>query len=465
MKKRLLYLFFTVFICSLGFAENIAWFAPYAAGFNVDLNNTEMYSGAVPDNDGHGRLPQVYFNQNAYNDDTLIAVAGFKTTNLTDHWIGDDDQATVTFKVSLDFKGDTSWTYASASEPYLKRPFGLDFVICYNDSDARDIISVRPSQDGGDPTVASSIKDQSSYSVENGVVTFKATITAGEQDEDAVWVDIVLVLPDDSKCDMSSALSADDYYCGIKMDISVTGDTTYSDSWTYSFNGFISDDPNASVTNVFFTVLPNATANSIAVNNQDFQYTGNGVSIGTYEYETQSFLRRNEDDGKMEYDIQKQNEYHIFASSSADPLINGGVFTLVLNGLEADSDLEDSYMIKYLVGLESTYPNNKNGGIVWFDGQAHLRSSVEGTYQKNSNTDYTIIGKEDTYNRVNSSGNMNTLVTATEITENMRDNMINLVYRDSGNIKIKAADPSFKPENLTAGIYTSTIYFHIISDF
>ena len=79
MKKRLLYLFFTIFICSLGFAENIAWFAPYAAGFNVDLNNTEMYSGAVPDNDGHGRLPQVYFNQNAYNDDTLIAVAGFKT--------------------------------------------------------------------------------------------------------------------------------------------------------------------------------------------------------------------------------------------------------------------------------------------------------------------------------------------------------------------------------------------------
>ena len=264
---------------------------------------------------------------------------------------------------------------------------------------------------------------------------------------------------------MSSALSADDYYCGIKMDISVTGDTTYSDSWTYSFNGFISDDPNASVTNVFFTVLPNATANSIAVNNQDFQYTGNGVSIGTYEYETQSFLRRNEDDGKMEYDIQKQNEYHIFASSSADPLINGGVFTLVLNGLEADSDLEDSYMIKYLVGLESTYPNNKNGGIVWFDGQAHLTSSVEGTYQKNSNTDYTIIGEVDTYDKVISSGNMNTLVTATEITENMRDNMINLVYRDSGNIKIKAADPGFNPGNLTAGIYTSTIYFHVISDF
>ena len=268
MKKRLLYLFFTIFICSLGFAENIAWFAPYAAGFNVDLNNTEMYSGAVPDNDGHGRLPQVYFNQNAYNDDTLIAVAGFKTTNLGIIY----NQATVTFKVSLDFKGDTSWTYASASEPYLKRPFGLDFVICYNDdSEARDIISVRPSQNGGEPSVASSLDDQSSYSVEDGVVTFKATLNHKILEEDAVWVDIVLVLPDDTKCDMSSALSADDYYCGIKMDISVTGDTTYSDSWTYSFNGFISDDPNASVTNVFFTVLPNATANSIAVNNMQLQ--------------------------------------------------------------------------------------------------------------------------------------------------------------------------------------------------
>lgn len=462
MKKRLLYLFFTIFICSLGFAENIAYFAPYAAGFNVDLNNTEMYSGA-----GDGSQ-KVYFNQNSYNDDTLIAVAGFKTNELTKHWNWIEyiyESVTVTFKVSMDFKGDTTWAYASASEPYLKRPFGLDFVICYNDnSEARDIISVRPSQNGGEPVVESTL-DELSYSVDNGVVTFNTTVTHEKEKEDAVWVDIVLVLPDDTKCDMSSALSADDYYCGIKMDISVTGDTTYSDSWTYSFNGFISDDPNASVTNVFFTVLPNATANSIAVNNQDFQYTGNGVSIGTYEYETQSFLRRNEDDGKMEYDIQKQNEYHIFASSSADPLINGGVFTLVLNGLEADSDLEDSYMIKYLVGLESTYPNNKNGGIVWFDGQAHLTSSVEGTYQKNSNTDYTIIGEVDTYDKVISSGNMNTLVTATEITENMRDNMINLVYRDSGNIKIKAADPGFNPGNLTAGIYTSTIYFHVISDF
>ena len=458
MKKNIFFLVFTFFVCSFCFAENTAWFAPYAAGFNVDLNNTEMYGGA-----GDGSQ-KVYFNQNSYNDDTLIAVAGFKTNELG--WgIFVDRSATVKFEISLDFKGDSSWAYASASEPYLKRPFGLDFIICYNDNnEARDIISVRPSQNGGDPNVNSTL-DKESYSVENGVVAFNTTVTHGNEDDDAVWVDIVLVLPDDTKCNMSSALSADDYYCGINMNITVTGGVSYSNKWSYAFNGFISDDPNSSVTNVFFTVLPNATANSIAVNNQDFQYTGNGVSIGTYEYETQSFLRRNEDDGKMEYDIQKQNEYHIFASSSADPLINGGVFTLVLNGLEADSDLEDSYMIKYLVGLESTYSNNKNGGIVWFDGQAHLTSSVEGTYQKNSNTDYTIIGEVDTYDKVISSGNMNTLVTATEITENMRDNMINLVYRDSGNIKIKAADPGFNPGNLTAGIYTSTIYFHVISDF
>ncbi|MBO8443475.1 MAG: hypothetical protein IAC42_06920 [Spirochaetes bacterium] len=474
--KRIVILMLLLSISTFCFAYSAtSWFAPYPAGFNVNLLDSSSYPGI-------GTTTVTDFPANGYNDPTIVALVGVMLT-------GDNFQNSIAkISISMDFKGDTPWTYVSASEPYLKRPFGLDFVVCYDDSpekNPRDVISIRPDSNNG-ATVnyneSSFTENKKNYGCElpvingkTGEVTLELPLSAKTP---VVWMDIVLALP--SNVDMSTALSADDYYCGINITLDVVQrdsdnkDTLVAgghNSWTYSFNGYISSRPDATSARVFFNLLPNATANSINVS--DLQ-NRNSLLIGSYTYETQSFLLRNADDGDLEYDYQKYNNYYIFASSSKDPTDAGGKFALTLQGLDpSQTEGYSNTSFNYEIGIQSA---NAGKSIFWVSNSPSSIEDAKDMEERKEDPNKTPLsvpslsdddawfdGTESTATW--STGNEHPPILGTRVEEDMRDHMKSLVFKDSGDIYIRATNAALDPTKLSPGVYTSTVYFHVISNF
>ena len=463
--KKFILLILLIFSCTFCFAyKATSWFAPYSAGFNVNLQDTSTYTGAA-----QGNYKAIKWETAGYNDSTLVAVTGV----MLEEENGGIEPSTVTISVSMDFKGNTPWTYVSASEPYLKRPFGMDFVICYTDNKdtPRDVVSIRPTSNGGVEAIYDKNNLNATVNEKDGTVSFKLPLDVTKS---VVWMDVVLVLPD--KADMSTALSADDYYCGITVSMDVVNNATGAkvsgghNNWTYSFNGYISSRPDASSARVFFNVLPNATAYSINVSSLENK---NEILIGSYSYETQSFLHRLADDGDLEYDIQKYNNYYIFASSSKDPNDSDGEFRLTLQGLDS-SQIPEEYTntsFKYEIGIVSdkagsnaTWISNSPFSIeeaksMFLQGNSIKASTVSLPLQSDSGAWYDGTDSTSTW------ANRHPPILGIRIDEPMRDGMRSLVFRDSGNIYIRAVDENLDASQLSSGVYTSIVYFHVISNF
>lgn len=392
--------------------EPSAWFSPYAAGFNVNLMDTDTYCGKK---DGEG------FDSAGYNDKTLIGVIGATRLNTT-----------VTVSITASFSAD-NWYYVSASEPYLKRPFGLDLVVVQGSDEGEGTISETYHfgyQKAG---------NNNNIEVSNTQLTLELSSTNSK------WIDVVLVLPSssDNNADLSAALAKDDYYADLNITFSGTvNGTNMTRTWPITLSGYIGNPPDITNENIFLNIIPNATANSIDINdltkhkvNVNSTDSSTGITIGTYEYQSIAYRTDagyNEEEGK---------NYLIFASASEDPTDGSKSFELVLSGLESSSGVDSSFKFNYLIGLQSTesdafFTNNDwSQQTKWFDGKltsdrADSSNALRGRYRD----------------------------------EFMRNNTHSLTFFDEGNILIALPENStVSTDKLTAGIYTSTVYFHVVS--
>lgn len=398
-----------------GSSESIqpsAWFSPYAAGFNVNLMDTDTYCGRK---DGEG------FDSAGYNDKTLIGVIGATRLNTT-----------VTVSITASFSAD-NWYYVSASEPYLKRPFGLDLV------------EVQGSDEGGGTISKTHHFGYQKAGNDNKIEVSNTQLTLELSSTNSKWIDVVLVLPSssDNNADLSAALAKDDYYADLNITISGTvNGTNMTRTWPITLSGYIGNPPDITNENIFLNIIPNATANSIDINdltkhkvNINSTDSSTGITIGTYEYQSIAY-RTN-----AGYDEEKEKNYLIFASASEDPTDGSKSFELVLSGLESSSGVDSSFKFNYLIGLQSTesdaFFTNKDWSqqTKWFDGtltsdRADSSNALRGRYRD----------------------------------EFMRNNTHSLTFFDEGNILIALPENStVSTDKLTAGIYTSTVYFHVVS--
>lgn len=401
MKKSICTFILSIFGQFL-FAASV-WFSPYPAGFNVNLADSESYQGT----DGTWNIA------NHYDDNTLIGVVG-----ITDAYADE-----VYLEIEMDFPGE-QWCYVSASEPYLKRPFGIVFVTSNGDNQ-------RKVYHKGYSSTGSIVLDADGQNI--------AQIPLELDSDGDAWCDLVLYLPSSDIVDLSSALSADDYYCSFSIKIYVNG--REEKKWTYSFNGYIGEEPQDDTAHVFFNILPYASAN--AINVYDLLDESQEILIGEYSYETQSFIEDRQDEpiGGYENYVSNRdvyNKFHIFASSSEDPTDTGGYFTLVLRGYEYDSSVgvDDSYSLRYEVGLGDLNSNR----IQWYTGTESLDTISSELAFNNNDQGYRL--------------------------ETMRDDQHSIVFFDEGYIYIRAPENNTKKaENLTPGVYSSRIYLHVISDY
>ena len=422
--RRAAIVFFTFFclLSQLAFAADV-WFSPHSAGFNVDLSDYQTYSGTTG-------MPS--WESAGYNETTLIGVVGFSGRYDDNCDSYDKIKIEVTFSSISGEK--SSWMYVSASEPYLRRPFGVEFVAVLQDTNNDGA--------GGAAKEVERLGYQNDGSLADGDSSF--TFEIGQYRN--CWMDMNLVLPKDMG---DSALSADDYYVTMTIslyyiDVTRTGSWPFykyeedapekKQSWTYSINGYISDQNEQNVASVFLNIAPNSNANALNVQMLADADENNAITIGNYIYETIAFTTDNED----EYSSIINNKYYIYASSP-----DGEPFALRLAGTDASADANDEYAktvrFYYDVGLQSTKGRDSTVGapITWFDG----------TTDSNSETSY--------------------LVPAKMREESMRGSSKSIVFEDAGEIVIKMSDKSKQNNewsNLTEGVYHSTIYFNVVSD-
>lgn len=398
-----------------GSSESIqpsTWFSPYAAGFNVNLMDTDTYCGTGS---------KTTWESNGYNDKTLIGVIGATRLNTT-----------VTVSITASFGAD-NWYYVSASEPYLKRPFGLDLVV------------VQGSDEGGGTISETYHFGYQKAGNDNKIEVSNTQLTLELSSTNSKWIDVVLVLPDssDNNADLSAALAKDDYYADLNITLSGTvNGEAMTRTWPITLSGYIGNPPDITNENVFLNIIPNATANSIDISdltkhkaNVNSTDSSTGITIGTYEYQSIAYRT---DAG---YDEEEGKNYLIFASASEDPTDGSKSFELVLSGLESSSGVDSSFKFNYLIGLQSTesdafFNNDWNQQTKWFDGTLTSDS-----------TDLSGAALKGRYRD-----------------EFMRNNTHSLTFFDEGNILIALPeDSTVSTADLTAGIYTSTVYFHVVS--
>ena len=414
MHKKVIAIIFVMLFSSMLFAES--FFSTYGAAYNVNLADSETFCGV------EGNDPE-YGSSAGYSDDTHIALIGVQnTSSATD--------ITITFN-------NTDWMYQSASQPNLKRPFGIylvqkeryrrDYVRDWLDEDLPDeIVDVKNLgyDENGDLQSDSSVF-KFDKPTDHSYVRYRDYVLGLLNYEEYLigsWVDIVLVLPKINPNDPSYTVgSADDYYASF--DIEVSGGT--SASYHCEFTGWYEQEKEGDIDFVL-NVIPNATASSIDLDDTArIAYGGDGVKIGDYSYSTTRDSSIN----------ASTHEYFAFVSSSLSPMESSGNFQLVLETQTLDATVNNS-TVPFEVGLQS---DDSSKGIKWFDGNVDMYDAADpasagNTFYSSRERDMNQIGDDPTLYQ----------------------------YYDDGNIRFRLAN-GVDTTDLLQGIYKSNVYFHVVA--
>lgn len=427
--RKIVFVLLLLLVTQLLVATN-AFFAPYPSSFNVDLSDTDTYCG-VPDS-----LSFVEGFAEGYSDQTMIALIGFSNIEVTGEYIRNGfldwefvpDPHKIELKV--DVMSSKGFEYVSASEPYLSRPFELDIVENY--------------EDGGTKRYKLEMR-------ESGKV---ATYTAESISTDEVWFDIVLKLPEEDG--ISNALAESDYYVEMKITA-----TEYNDddkdgnyefvseySWPFYISGYIDEGSPANVSYVMMNIAPTARANAI---NIDELKNGQPMKIADYFYESMAFMPGSQtdifDEGGLGYRDQEEDSLYVFASSSSDPTGDSArLFTMKMAGFEDEDNLSSAFSFQYEIVMKNVDGISKD-----FDGTTPkttdnmLQGSLkEGTTGDKHSAEFEV---EEWWG------------TRKETEYGVK------YYYDDGEIYIKLPDgfDTEELDDLTAGVYTSRIYIHVVS--
>ena len=172
----------------------------------------------------------------------------------------------------------------------------------------------------------------------------------------------------------------------------------------------------------------------------------NSVTIGEYSYVSQAYLPESYG-GNPSSETMSNANYYVFASSSPDPNLPGGLFRLVSTGIESAQN--DKNVIYYQVGIDSDNVSGTGAADEWYDGDDTL-SSIS--------TDSLVVGERRSEQLSYDYSFLNGYTRYYSIT-----------FEDSGSLMIRAADAqdiedeNFDASNYMAGVYTSTIYLHVVS--
>ena len=210
----------------------------------------------------------------------------------------------------------------------------------------------------------------------------------------------------------------------------------------FYISGYIDEGSPANVSYVMMNITPTARANAISI---DQLAKGESMHIANYFYESMAFMPGSQtniyDEDGLSYDEQFNNPLYVFASSSSNPNdTSARDFEMKMAGLENEDNLSSAYSFPFTIEMRNVNYNEKKPGV-------------------NSKTFY---GKNPS--------SVNDMLSGSEIkgtlggTHGTSDNKNVLYFYDDGSIYIQVPEANrVALDDLTAGVYTSTIYIHVVS--
>lgn len=414
MIKKILILLVSLFVASSAlFAE--VYYLPYNMVNNtsyINLNDTATFNGTTK---GKWIDSSVSAEDN-YNNNEILGIVAF-------------DDVEGEYKVNFNFGETDDWMFTSQKNHDNKIPFGLDLVVRVN-------INKEEPLDDLNPVISKGYKKGNSDMSLSEEVYIKVPGFKDGSQYTEIWIDIVLVVPkkDDVTAPEANYAEDDSYVASFSIDITKKNETTGKYDvpvglYTVFMQGYYYQDNTGHETNapeVVFIVTPNSGANNI-----NLTELGNGeIVIGEYYYESKTNWYNN-----STTHADTRPKYSISLSSSED-VYTQEKFLLVHNKLPDGMTPNDYTSICYEVGIKE---KNSSDVLQWFNGQL-------------SETNYGIPDKKV-------EGKIHNFETRPNFGNNEAVN-----YYDEREFIFKVADDA-DISKLTAGMYSSNIYVHLISNY
>lgn len=412
MKKKFIVLLFSLVLCSSAvFAEASVFMKQFSSAFLVNLNDSKYMSHGSNPKWEQGEATNPDIDSDNYYDNQMICTLGIQNTTKD-----------VTFRFSLE---SGHWLYLlDETDMRFSRPFGVDLIIRGNGGKGHESVSVNGSKivHLGITRVSN---DKNTMEVSFSIPA--ATMAAYK----SVWLDVCLVMDPVLGTDGNVFVggttytvtpSEDNYKARIKVtveneDIAGGSSTNYIDLLGY----YTTDGTHHGSDEAILTVTPTAAASSLDI--EKLKENSIEQIVASYTFTTATVSNN------------KNSKFYFFLSSSQNESIENDGFSLkyTRNG-KVPSVLNKYNSVAYEAKIVSSeYP----GKTTSFDGKV--------------GQNVTAATNLSTYHAVD----VDHVSTSTGHGELAR-------WHDSGNVVVKVTGST---DDLVAGLYTSTIYFHVITDF
>lgn len=411
-KRRVLafvLLLFSLICSTAAFAEVQTFMKQFSSAFLVNLAS-DIYKTHNSSPDWANGSATNSSSSDYYYDNQMLCTLGISgTTN------------DVTFTFSLD---SGSWLYLlDETDTRFSRPFGVDLIIRGQGSNGHETIAI---DDSGTKIVHMGFNSGISGGNE---ATF--TITAEKMKQyGSLWLDVCLVmdpvLGDNGKVEINGTTytvtpTDDNYKARIKVVVKNADLSDGTETYLIDLLGYYTtsgEHPGSST--AILNVTPTAAASSLDI--EKLKTDGVVQTVASYSFTTATFLDNT---------VLTNGKVHFYLSSteSGTGTISDGFTLKFTRNNKVPSVLNGYNSVKYTARIVSS---EYSGQTKDFDGNA-------------------VFGDTAKYYSV-SADHVSTSSGHGDLTR----------WHDSGTIEVRIDDDI---DNLVAGLYTSTIYFHVVTDF
>lgn len=410
-KRRVLafvLLLFSLICSTAAFAEVQTFMKQFSSAFLVNLAS-DIYKTHNSSPDWANGSATNSSSSDYYYDNQMLCTLGISgTTN------------DVTFTFSLD---SGSWLYLlDETDTRFSRPFGVDLIIRGQGSNGHETIAI---DDSGTKIVHMGFNSGISGGNE---ATF--TITAEKMKQyGSLWLDVCLVmdpvLGDNGKVEINGTTytvtpTDDNYKARIKVVVKNADLSDGTETYLIDLLGYYTTSgEHPGSTSAILNVTPTAAASSLDI--EKLKTDSVVQTVASYSFTTATMIR----------DVNTNGKVHFYLSSTerGTGTISDGFTLKFTRNNKVPSVLNGYNSVKYTARIVSS---EYSGQTKDFDGNA-------------------VFGDTSKYYSV-SADHINTSTGHGSLTR----------WHDSGTIEVRIDDDI---DNLVAGLYTSTIYFHVVTDF
>ena len=412
-KRRVLIFVFLLFsvICSVNaFAAAQTFMKQFSSAFLVNLaSNIYKAHGSSPEwASGSASNPST--NDNNYYDNQMLCTMGISDTTKD-----------VTFTFSL---ASGHWLYLlDETDLRFSRPFGVDLIIrgVNRSTGSHESVTVNGSQ------IVHMGLDADNSSDNSATFVIPSSIW---NTYSSIWLDVCLVmdpvLGDDGKVKVNGTTytvtpTDDNYKARIKVVVKNSDLSGGTETYLIDLLGYYTtsgEHPGSST--AILNVTPTAAASSLDI--EKLKTDGVVQTVASYSFTTATFLDNT---------VLTNGKVHFYLSSteSGTGTISDGFTLKFTRNNKVPSVLNGYNSVKYTARIVSS---EYSGQTKDFDGNA-------------------VFGDTSKYYSV-SADHINTSTGHGSLTR----------WHDSGTIEVRITGDI---DNLVAGLYTSTIYFHVVTDF